>query len=132
MSTCHSPDLTSTERAKPASGGEPGVALAGGELPAFVASPSHSKSFRDLIRPYGRGKGLSIAALRYEIPSQTPVVVSANKAPRRGHQGLHWGSKGGHFGGPLAPPMLSAGGRGAWAGNKPTNIGRSQYRGPTE
>src|SRR5690625_7797149 len=79
MSTCHSPDLTSTERAKPASGGEPGVALAGGELPAFVASPSHSKSFRDLIRPYGRGKGLSIAALRYEIPSQTPVVRSEER-----------------------------------------------------
>jgi len=111
MSTCHSPDLTSTERAKPASGGEPGVALAGGELPAFVASPSHSKSFRDLIRPYGRGKGLSIAALRYEIPSQTPVVVSSQHAAARGHYGSHLGVNRGSFRAPVAPSDAVGGGR---------------------
>src|SRR5699024_2469292 len=106
---------SSTAPADPTPPGGPGLAPGGAGLPAVVMTAhsraSHSKSFGSLIRPYGRGKGLSIAALRYEIPSPTPVVVSSQHAAARGHYGSHLGGNRGSFRAPVAPSDAVGGGR---------------------
>src|SRR5699024_4711506 len=109
--TCHSPDLSSTERAKPASGGAPAGALAGAAMPACAASPSHSKSVRDVIRPYRRGTGLSLAALRDGRPRQRAAVVCTQHAAARGHYGSHLGVNRGSFRAPVASSDAVGGGR---------------------
>lgn len=76
--------------------GGPDLAPGGAGLPAVVMTvrsrASHSKSFGGLIRSYGRGKGLSIAAPRNEMPGLTMFPSSGSLVnhggPLRGHLGV--------------------------------------------
>jgi len=74
--------------------GGPGLAPAEGGLPVVVMTvrsrASHSKSFGSLIRSYGRGKGLSIAASCNNVAAGGPA-----RAPSRGLVGSFWVSFGG-------------------------------------
>ena len=81
--------------------GGPGLAPAEGGLPIAVMTvrsrASHSKSFGGLIRSYGRGKGLSIAAPCNNMPDQEPVPVSLSRVTSRDHLGTHLGVNRGSF-----------------------------------
>src|SRR5699024_10040703 len=63
--------------------GGPDLAPGGAGLPAVVMTvrsrDSHSKSFGNLIRSYGRGKGLSIAAPCNNMPGQGLVTHSLHR-----------------------------------------------------
>lgn len=95
--------------------GGPGLAPAEGGLPAIVMTvrsrASHSKSFGSLIRSYGRGKGLSIAAPCNNMPDQEPVPVSLSRVTSRDHLGTHLGVNRGSFKAPHAPSDVLVGGR---------------------
>ena len=75
--------------------GGPGLAPAEGGLPVVVMAArsraSHSKSYETLIRSYGRGKGLSIAAPCNNMPGQRPVPPSLRRVVPRDHMGSHLG-----------------------------------------
>ena len=81
--------------------GGPGLAPAEGGLPIAVMTvrsrASHSKSFGGLIRSYGRGKGLSIAAPCNNMPGQRPVPPSLRRVVPRDHMGSHLGVNTGSF-----------------------------------
>ncbi|GAB2899721.1 hypothetical protein GCM10027027_13960 [Neomicrococcus lactis] len=68
--------------------GGPDLAPAAGGLPADV---SVSKSFGSSTCSYGRGKGLSIAALCNEMPGQKAVPAFRLTENTRGHLGSHLG-----------------------------------------
>lgn len=75
--------------------GGPGLAPAEGGLPVVVMTArsraSHSKSYETLIRSYGRGKGLSIAAPCNNVPGQRTVPPSLRRVVPRDHMGSHLG-----------------------------------------
>ncbi len=71
----------------------------------------YSKSFGSLIRLYGRGKGLSIAAPCNNMPGQEPVPVSHSRVTSRDHLGSHLGVNRGSFKTPHAPYDVVGGGR---------------------
>lgn len=75
--------------------GGPGLAPAEGGLPIAVMTvrsrASHSKSFGESIRSYGRGKGLSIAAFCYEVAGQTRIARSTHLVTTWGHLRSHLG-----------------------------------------
>ena len=81
--------------------GGPGLAPAEGGLPIAVMTvrsrASHSKSFGGLIRSYGRGKGLSIAALFNNMPSQHVFPHSLYLETTLDHLGCHLGANRGPF-----------------------------------
>ena len=81
--------------------GGPGLAPAEGGLPIAVMTvrsrASHSKSFGGLIRSYGRGKGLSIAAPCNNMPGQRPVPPSLRRVVPRDHMGSYLGVNRGSF-----------------------------------
>ena len=81
--------------------GGPDLAPGGAGLPAVVMTvrsrASHSKSFGSLIRSYGRGKGLSIAAPCNSMPGQQPVPPSLRRVAPRDHLGPHLGVNRGSF-----------------------------------
>lgn len=77
-------------------------------VPVWV---SHSKSFGSPIRPYGRGKGLSIAASCNNMPGQMPVPPSFRRVIPQNHLGPHWGVNRGSFKAPPAPSDGVGGGR---------------------
>ncbi|MFC3482011.1 hypothetical protein [Kocuria carniphila] len=91
--------------------GGPGLAPAEGGLPIAVMTvrsrASHSKSFGGLIRSYGRGKGLSIAAPCNNMPGQLPVSPSLHRVTPQDHLGVNRGS----FKAPHAPSDVLGGGR---------------------
>ena len=95
--------------------GGPDLAPGGAGLPAVVMTvrsrDSHSKSFGNLIRSYGRGKGLSIAAPCNNMPGQEPVPVSRSRVTSRDHLGSHLGVNRGSFKAPDAPSDVVGGGR---------------------
>ena len=68
--------------------GGPDLAPAAGGLPAGVSA---SKSFGSSTCSYGRGKGLSIAALCNELPGQRTVPMFRLPENTRGHLGSHLG-----------------------------------------
>lgn len=94
----------------PTSPGGPDLALgerSESELPvAFGAS----KSFGSLIRSYGRGKGLSIAAPCNNMPGQKLFWPSSHRVSTRDHLGSHWGVNRGSFKAPRAPYDAVGGG----------------------
>lgn len=73
----------------------PGLASAGGGLPVVVMPvlirAPHSKSSGSLIRSYGRGKGLSIAAPCNNMPGQLPVSPSLHRVTPQDHLGVNRG-----------------------------------------
>lgn len=81
--------------------GGPGLAPAEGGLPVVVMTvrsrASHSKSFGSLIRSYGRGKGLSIAAPCDSMPGQQPVPPPLRRVAPRDHLVPHLGVNRGSF-----------------------------------
>ncbi|GAA2082764.1 hypothetical protein GCM10009821_24660 [Aeromicrobium halocynthiae] len=81
--------------------GGPGLAPAEGGLPVVVMTArsraSHSKSYETLIRSYGRGKGLSIAAPCNNLPGQRTVPPSLRRVVPRDHLGSHLGVNRGSF-----------------------------------
>ena len=81
--------------------GGPGLAPAEGGLPVVVMTvrsrASHSKSFGSLIRPYGRGKGLSIAASCNNVPGQRSVPPALRRVASWDHFGSHLGVNRGSF-----------------------------------
>ncbi|GLI29762.1 hypothetical protein BCONGLO52_06030 [Brachybacterium conglomeratum] len=81
--------------------GGPGLAPAEGGLPVVVMAArsraSHTKSYETLIRSYGRGKGLSIAAPCNNMPGQRPVPPSLRRVVPRDHLGSHLGVNRGSF-----------------------------------
>lgn len=89
----------------------PGLASAGGGLPVVVMPvlirAPHSKSSGSLIRSYGRGKGLSIAAPCNNMPGQLPVSPSLHRVTPQDHLGVNRGS----FKAPDAPSDVVGGGR---------------------
>lgn len=89
----------------------PGLASAGGGLPVVVMPvlirAPHSKSSGSLIRSYGRGKGLSIAAPCNNMPGQLPVSPSLHRVTPQDHLGVNRGS----FKAPHAPSDVLGGGR---------------------
>lgn len=89
----------------------PGLASAGGGLPVVVMPvlirAPHSKSSGSLIRSYGRGKGLSIAAPCNNMPGQLPVSPSLHRVTPQDHLGVNRGS----FKAPYAPSDVLGGGR---------------------
>ena len=91
--------------------GGPGLAPAEGGLPVVVMAArsraSHSKSYETLIRSYGRGKGLSIAAPCNNMPGQLPVSPSLHRVTPQDHLGVNRGS----FKAPHAPSDVLGGGR---------------------
>jgi len=94
--------------------GGPDLAPAAGGLPVVMTvrnSRSHPKSFGSLIRSYGRGKGLSIAAPCNNMPGQEPVPVSRSRVTSRDHLGSHLGVNRGSFKAPHAPYDVAGGGR---------------------
>ncbi|OYN85372.1 hypothetical protein CGZ92_11300 [Parenemella sanctibonifatiensis] len=76
--------------------GGPGLTPAEGGLPVVVMTArsraSHSKSYETLIRSYGRGKGLSIAAPCNNLPGQRTVPPSLRRVVPRDHLGVNRGS----------------------------------------
>ena len=95
--------------------GGPGLAPAEGGLPIAVMTvrsrASHSKSFGGLIRSYGRGKGLSIAAPCNNMPGQGLVTHSLHRVTTLDHLGTHLGVNRGSFKAPDAPSDVVGGGR---------------------
>ena len=95
--------------------GGPGLAPAEGGLPVVVMTvrsrASHSKSFGSLIRSYGRGKGLSIAAPCNNMPGQGLVTHSLHRVTTLDHLGTHLGVNRGSFKAPHAPSDVVGGGR---------------------
>ena len=95
--------------------GGPGLAPDEGGLPIAVMTvrsrASHSKSFGGLIRSYGRGKGLSIAAPCNNMPGQLPVSPSLHRVTPQDHLGSHLGVNRGSFKAPHAPYDVAGGGR---------------------
>ena len=95
--------------------GGPGLAPAEGGLPVVVMTArsraSHSKSYETLIRSYGRGKGLSIAAPCNNVPGQQPVPPSLRRVASWDHFGSHLGVNRGSFKAPHAPYDVAGGGR---------------------
>ncbi|PAK96090.1 Uncharacterised protein [Brevibacterium casei] len=93
----------------------PGLASAGGGLPVVVMPvlirAPHSKSSGSLIRSYGRGKGLSIAAPCNNMPGQLPVSPSLHRVTPQDHLGSHLGVNRGSFKAPHAPSDVLDGGR---------------------
>ncbi|SIL86452.1 Uncharacterised protein [Mycobacteroides abscessus subsp. abscessus] len=89
----------------------PGLASAGGGLPVVVMPvlirAPHSKSSGSLIRSYGRGKGLSIAAPCNNMPGQLPVSPSLHRVTPQDHLEVNRGS----FKAPYAPSDVLGGGR---------------------
>jgi len=81
--------------------GGSGLAPAEGGLPVVVmtarSSASHSKSSETLIRSYGRGKGLSIAAPCNNVPGQQPVPPALRRVAPWDHLGSHLGVNRGSF-----------------------------------
>jgi hypothetical protein len=81
--------------------GVPDLAPAEGGLPVVVtmvrSRTSHSKSSETLIRSYGRGKGLSIAAPCNNMPGQQPVCHSLRRVTSLDHLGSHLGVNRGSF-----------------------------------
>ena len=81
--------------------GGPALAPAGGGLPVVVMTAGsrvpHSKSFGGLIRSYGRGKGLSIAAPCNNAPGQKPIPSSLRRVASRVHLRSHLGVNTGSF-----------------------------------
>ena len=73
--------------------GGPGLAPAEGGMPVVV----NSKSSETLIRSYGRGKGLSIAAPCNNTPGQKAFLRSLRHAATRDHLGSHLGVNRGSF-----------------------------------
>ena len=108
-------DLThSTAPADLTPPGGPDLAPGGAGLPAVVMTvrsrASHSKSFGSLIRPYGRGKGLSIAAPCNNIPGQESVPHSFHRVTTLDHLGTHLGVNRGSFKAPHTPSGVVGGG----------------------
>lgn len=62
----------------------------------LICAP-HSRSSETLIRSYGRGKGLSIAAQRTNVPAQKPVSPSLRRVTPQDHLGSHLGVNRGSF-----------------------------------
>jgi len=99
--------------------GGPDLAPGGAGLPAVVMTvrsrDSHSKSFGNLIRSYGRGKGLSIAAPCNNMPGQGLVTHSLHRVTTLDHLGTHLGThlgvNRGSFKAPHAPSDVVGGGR---------------------
>ena len=95
--------------------GGPGLAPAEGGLPFVVMTvrsrASHSKSFGSLIRSYGRGKGLSIAAPCNNMPGQRLVAHSLHRVTTLDHLGAHLGVNRGSFKAPHALSAVVGGGR---------------------
>lgn len=95
--------------------GGPDLAPGGAGLPAVVMTvrsrDSHSKSFGSLIRSYGRGKGLSIAAPCNNMPGQKLVPHPLHRVTARDHLGTHLGVNWGSFKAPHAPSDVVGGGR---------------------
>lgn len=95
--------------------GGPDLAPGGAGLPVVVMTvrrrASHSKSFGRLIRSYGRGKGLSIAAPCSNMPGQRPVSHSFHRVTTLDHLGTHLGVNRGSFKAPHAPSDVVGGGR---------------------
>lgn len=93
----------------------PDLAPGGAGLPAVVMTvrsrASHSKSFRSLIRSYGRGKGLSIAAPCNNMPGQGLVTHSLHRVTTLDHLGTHLGVNWGPFKAPHARSDALGGGR---------------------
>lgn len=93
----------------------PGLASAGGGLPVVVMPvlirAPHSKSSGSLIRSYGRGKGLSIAAPCNNMPGQEPVPLSLHRVTTPDHLATHLGVNRGSFKAPHAPSDVLGGGR---------------------
>lgn len=93
----------------------PDLAPGGAGLPAAVMTvrshASLSKSFGSLICSYGRGKGLSIAAPRNNMPGQEPVPHSLHRVTTLEHLGTHLGVNRGSFKAPHAPSDVVGGGR---------------------
>ena len=81
--------------------GGPGLAPAEGGMHVVVMTvrsrASHSKSSETLIRSYGRGKGLSIAAPRNNMPGQGLVPGSLHRVLPRDLLGSHLGVNRGSF-----------------------------------
>ncbi len=75
-------------------------------MPVLIRAP-HSKSSGSLIRSYGRGKGLSIAAPCNNMPGQLPVSPSLHRVTPQDHLGVNRGS----FKAPHAPSDVLGGGR---------------------
>ena len=105
----------STAPADLTSPGRPDLAPGGAGLPVVVMTvrsrASHSKSFRNFIRSYGRGKGLSIAAHRNNMPGQESVSHSIHRVTTLDHLGAHMGVNRGSFKAPHAPSDVVGGGR---------------------
>ena len=98
--------------------GGPDLAPAAGGLPVVMTvrnSRSHPKSFGSLIRSYGRGKGLSIAAPCNNMPGQGLVTHSLHRVTTLDHLGTHLGThlgvNRGSFKAPHAPSDVVGGGR---------------------
>ena len=95
--------------------GGPGLAPAEGGLPIVVMTvrrrPSHTKSSETFIPSYGRGKGLSIAAPRNNMPGQEPVSHSLHRVTTLGHLSTHLGVNRGSFKAPHARSDVLGGGR---------------------
>ena len=95
--------------------GGPGLAPAEGGLPVVVMTvrsrASHSKSFGSLIRSYGRGKGLSIAAPCNNMSGQEPVPLPLHRVTTPDHLGTHLGVNRGSFKAPHTPTDVVGGGR---------------------
>ena len=79
----------------------PGLASAGGGLPVVVMPvlirAPHSKSSGSLIRSYGRGKGLSIAASCNNVSGQRSVPPALRRVASWDHFGSHLGVNRGSF-----------------------------------
>ncbi|WP_455121687.1 hypothetical protein [Rothia dentocariosa] len=88
-----------SRRPDPARRAWPGTAEGG--LPVVVMTvrsrASHSKSFGSLIRSYGRGKGLSIAASCNNVPGQRSVPPALRRVASWDHFGSHLGVNRGSF-----------------------------------
>lgn len=95
--------------------GGPGLAPAEGGLPVVVMAvrsrASHSKSSDTLIRSYGRGKGLSIAAPCNNMSGQEPVPLPLHRVTTPDHLGTHLGVNRGSFKAPHTPTDVVGGGR---------------------
>lgn len=95
--------------------GGPDLAPGGAGLPAVLMTvrnrASHSKSFGSLIRSYGRGKGLSIAAPCNNMPGQRLVAHSLHRVTTLDHLGAHLGVNRGSFKAPHALSAVVGGGR---------------------
>jgi hypothetical protein len=91
-------DLTDLVISRPAGPTSLAPDAEGVRAPFFPLMPSrYSKSFGSLIRLYGRGKGLSIAALRSENRVILRFPQSRSRAIRRDHYGSHLGINRGSF-----------------------------------